>query len=78
MTHHDLPVKQDDMLGRVREIQRGHRVLYPRPMSLSARWLARVLCHCDHLRNLALRMHSLQQNNVILSGEARLRHASCQ
>lgn len=63
----DLPVAESELLGRVADIQRGHRIFIPRRhVSLFHSALAWMLCHWSRFRSLALRIHAASRNPRIL------------
>jgi hypothetical protein len=64
MPQNDPPAAAHELLGRVSAIHRGERVLYPREASLMDRVCAWIVCRCDTLRNLALRMHAASRNRA--------------
>jgi hypothetical protein len=55
----DPPAAPDEVLGKVVAIRRGSRVTIPsRRVSPPLRILAKMLCHWDRFRSLALRIHA--------------------
>jgi hypothetical protein len=55
----DPPAAASELLGRVTEIRRGHRIVVPsRRVSLLHSVLACALCHSDRFRNLTLRVQA--------------------
>jgi signal peptidase len=55
----DPPVATSEVLGRVSGVRRGSRILVPsQRVSLFHRVLAWMLCHQDHFRSVALRIHA--------------------
>src|SRR5271169_6094773 len=67
MPRNDAPVAEAQVLGKVSAIHRIRRDVVPNPqVSPLTHILAWMLCHCDPLRNVALRLHSLQQRGSIL------------
>jgi signal peptidase I len=56
----DPPVARTELLARVTSIQRNGRVIVPRRPNFADRWLARLLCHSDFCRNLALRLRRVR------------------
>jgi Peptidase S24-like len=67
LPQNDDPVAESQVLGKVSAIhRRGDAVASGRRLSLLHRALAGMLCHCDSIRNIALRVHSFQQRGSIL------------
>ena len=57
----DAPVAASELLGRVTHIRRGNRTLAPsREVSPLSSILARMLCHCDRFRSLALCINAVR------------------
>ena len=61
MPQNDPPAQAGDLLGRVVRVERHGRSLLPPPVSPLTRMLASILCHCDFVRSVALRLHSARQ-----------------
>jgi len=60
--HNDPPVAASELLGRVTGIRRGNRSFIPsRRVSLIHSTLAWMLCHRDHFRSVALRIHAARR-----------------
>lgn len=65
LPQNDAPVAEVQVLGRVSLIQRKTGVIAPNPrVSLLGRTLARILCHWDSFRNLAVRIRSFWQRRL--------------
>jgi len=61
MPCNDQPISPENILGRVSLVERGNRLIVPdRKLSQLRRLLARVLCHSDLVRRLALRVHAIR------------------
>jgi signal peptidase I len=59
MPQNDPPAATSELLGRVAGVRRGNRSFVPsRRVSVFQRVLARMLCHGDRFRSLALRIHA--------------------
>ncbi len=56
----DPPVKRTEFLGKVTSIQRSGHMIVPRRPNFAERLLAKLLCHSDRSRNLALRLRRLR------------------
>ncbi len=54
----DPPVDFNDLLGRVVSVERNGCSFMPPRITLVTRALGRIFCHCDPVRNLALRIRS--------------------
>jgi signal peptidase I len=68
MPQNDAPVADAQVLGKVSAIhRRGGTVTSDRRRSLLHRALAGILCHCDSIRNMALRIHSFRQRGSIFA-----------
>ena len=62
MPQNDSPAAASELLGRVVGISRANRSCIPsRRVSLLQSALAKMLCHSDRLRALALRIHAAHQ-----------------
>lgn len=61
MPQNDPAAEAGDLLGRVVRIERNGRSFLPPSMSALTRVLACILCHCDFIRSVALRLHSARQ-----------------
>jgi hypothetical protein len=59
LPQNDDPVAEVQVLGKISTIHRKRQAISPNPrVSLSIRTVAWMLCHCDSLRNITLRIHS--------------------
>jgi Peptidase S24-like len=66
LPQNDEPVAEDQVLGKVSLIHRKTGVIVPgRWVSLFRRAQAWMLCRCDFLRNLALRVHSFWNGGAL-------------
>lgn len=62
MAKEDFPVAKADVMGRVREVWRGERVMIPTAApSLAQELLGWVLCHSNVAHRIALRWHAARQ-----------------
>lgn len=65
LSQNDVPAVSAQVLGRVSIIHRRNRAISPSAhASLGVRIFAWVFCHCDLLRNIAVRTHSFWQRRV--------------
>jgi signal peptidase I len=56
----DPAVLGSEPLGRVSMIERNHRFMVPRGLSVCLRLLAWMLCHWDRFRSICLRIHAMR------------------
>jgi signal peptidase I len=56
----DPAVEESELVGRVSMIERNHRFIVPRRLSIWTRLLAWMLCHWDRLRCACLRVHAIR------------------
>jgi signal peptidase I len=60
-SHDDPPFPPESLLGKVVQIEHGKKTFVPvNHPSSRIQCLGWIFCHCDHLRNLALSVHSRQ------------------
>jgi len=65
MPQRDPPVDVTAVLGKVARIEGRRGIVYPSGrMSFFTRVAAWILCHCDWVRGIALRIHSTQRSGA--------------